>query len=136
MEKVPEEPRARTTKRINDCVAGAEVTPWRTMRFAFLVMLTAVLFCSGCFTPMRVEGPSTLSEQHKFVKSYSLGEQKTVTVGDSIMIRQAGAGLVTLVAGATINRRLTLKAAGQHATMCLTCVAADTYDLTGDVATS
>ena len=55
------------------------------MRFAFLVMLTAVLFCSGCFTPMRVEGPSTLSEQHKFVKSYSLGEQKTVTVGDSMV---------------------------------------------------
>jgi len=55
------------------------------MRFAFLVMLSAVLFCSGCFTPMRVEGPSTLSEQHKFVKSYSLGEQKTVTVGDSMV---------------------------------------------------
>ena len=34
---------------------------------------------------MRVEAPSTLSEQHKFVKSYSLGEQKTVTVGDSMI---------------------------------------------------
>ena len=55
------------------------------MRFAFLVMLTAVLFCSGCTTPMRVEAPRTLSEQHKFVKSYSLGEQKTVTVGDSMV---------------------------------------------------
>ena len=55
------------------------------MRFAFLVMLTAVLFCSGCTTPMRVEAPSTLSEQHKFVKSYSLGQQKTVNVGDSMV---------------------------------------------------
>lgn len=34
---------------------------------------------------MRVEGPSTLSEQHKFVKSYSLGQPKTVTVGDSMV---------------------------------------------------
>ena len=55
------------------------------MRFAYLVMLTAVLFCSGCTTPLRVDAPSTLSEQHKFVKSYSLGEQKTVTVGDSMV---------------------------------------------------
>ena len=55
------------------------------MRFALFVMLTAVLLCSGCSTPLRVEGPSTLSEQHTFVKSYSLGEQKTVTVGDSMV---------------------------------------------------
>lgn len=34
---------------------------------------------------MRVEAPSTLSEQHKFVKNYSLAEQKTVTVGDSMV---------------------------------------------------
>jgi len=57
------------------------------------------------------------------------------TVGQEFHIRQAGAGLVTLVAGSgvTINVPFqgTLALAGQGATVTLKCVASNTYDLFG-----
>lgn len=59
-----------------------------------------------------------------------------VTPGDSLLIRQAGAGQVTVSGTATRNARLTSKTHSQHATICITCVATDEYDITGDVAAS
>ena len=56
------------------------------------------------------------------------------SIGDTIVIRQAGAGQVTLVEGegVTINTSSTLKTLGQHASVAITKVAADEWDMTGE----
>lgn len=56
-------------------------------------------------------------------------------VGTIINVRQAGAGQTTLVAsgGVTINSPATLKLTGQHSSASLLKVAADEWDLTGDL---
>ncbi len=62
----------------------------------------------------------------------------SIAVGESAVIRQAGAGLITFIqgGGVTLNNLTgkTLVSAGQGATFSLTCVAADVYDLAGALA--
>lgn len=55
-------------------------------------------------------------------------------VGATIMVRQAGAGQVTLSAadGVTLNTSETLNTRKQHATIALTKVATDEWDVTGE----
>lgn len=56
-------------------------------------------------------------------------------VGCSMLIRQVGAGQVTIVAtaGVTINTSQTLKLRAQHSTASLTKIATDEWDLAGDL---
>jgi hypothetical protein len=53
-----------------------------------------------------------------------------------IRMRQAGAGLVTVVAGpgVTVTSPATLAASGQHASLTLHVTSSTVYDLSGDVA--
>ena len=55
-------------------------------------------------------------------------------VGTTILIRQAGVGQITLAAGSgvTLNSSTTLKTKGQHATVALTKIASDEWDVTGE----
>lgn len=59
-------------------------------------------------------------------------------VGVTVIVRQAGAGQVTLVAagGVVLNTSSTLKSAKQHATVALTKVGPDEWDVTGERAAS
>jgi hypothetical protein len=69
------------------------------------------------------------------VPSSSLAAFET---GTSILIRQVGPGQVTLVAGSGVmlNTSTSLKSKGQHATLALTKVGADEWDVTGERALS
>jgi hypothetical protein len=64
----------------------------------------------------------------------------SISAVDTCLLHQAGTGQITVVPTGgtppTVNKRLTLKTAGQHSTIALSCYAADAYDLSGDVATS
>lgn len=59
-------------------------------------------------------------------------------VGTTILVRQAGAGQVTLVpaSGVTLNTSTTLKTRKQHATIALTKIGADEWDVAGERALS
>lgn len=50
-----------------------------------LICSVLALMLSGCYTALLVDAPSKISDEHKFVKSYVLGEKKTVTVGDPMV---------------------------------------------------
>jgi hypothetical protein len=50
-----------------------------------LICSASALILFGCYTPLLVDAPSKISDEHKFVKSYVLGEKKTVTVGDPMV---------------------------------------------------
>ena len=54
-------------------------------KFRLLICSASALMLSGCYTPLLVDAPSKISDEHKFVKSYVLGEKKTVTVGDPMV---------------------------------------------------
>lgn len=59
----------------------------------------------------------------------------TMAVGDVVMVRQVGAGQVT-AGGATLNTPagVSAKTRVQGSVMSLHCVAADTFDVSGDLA--
>jgi len=118
-------------------VAQSQVTDLSTALAAKAPLATTVTTESGTSRTLAIGDARTIIRcTSESATSVTVPPNSSVefVIGDSIIIRQAGAGQVTVVAGdgVTINTSQTLKTLAQHATVAITKVATDEWDMTGE----
>lgn len=78
------------------------------------------------------------TDEHKYIRytgasGINVTVPDTLAVGSVVTIRQAGAGVVTLVAGSGVTLNGNLKTAGQHSNIQIIKISAGVYDVIGGV---